>query len=78
VILGMKDPDAEKASLIISVGPQAPKSLSASDLLKELAPLIEGRGGGKPDLAQAGGTKPSALPEALTQAVQLVTKRLQA
>jgi alanyl-tRNA synthetase len=78
VILGMKDPDAEKVSLIISVGPQAPKSLSASDLLKELAPLIEGRGGGKPDLAQAGGTKPSALPEALTQAVQLVTKRLQA
>jgi len=78
VFLGMKDPDAEKASLIISVGPQAPKSLNASDLLKELAPLIEGRGGGKPDLAQAGGTKPSALPEALTQAVQLVTKRLQA
>jgi alanyl-tRNA synthetase len=78
VVLGMKDPYSEKASLIIAVGPQAPKSLSASDLLKELAPLIEGRGGGKPDLAQAGGTKPSALPEALTLAVQLVTKRLQA
>jgi alanyl-tRNA synthetase len=78
VILGMKDPEAEKASLIISVGPQVPKSLSAADLLKVLAPMIDGKGGGKPDLAQAGGTKPSALPEVLKQAVEIISQRLKA
>jgi alanyl-tRNA synthetase len=68
VVLGMKDPGSEKANLLVAVGPQGPKSVSASDLLKEIAPLIEGRGGGKPDLAQAGGTKAAGLTEALQRA----------
>ena len=59
IVLGMKDPDGSaggpKASLIVAVGPQAPKSLNASEIFKELAPIIDGRGGGKPDLAQGGG-----------------------
>jgi alanyl-tRNA synthetase len=74
---GTKDPEADKATLVIAVGTEAVKSLNANDLLKQLAPLIEGRGGGKPDLAQAGGTKPSALPEAMKAAIELVTKKLQ-
>jgi alanyl-tRNA synthetase len=74
---GTKDPEADKATLVIAVGTEAVKSLNANELLKQLAPLIEGRGGGKPDLAQAGGTKPSALPEAMKAAIELVTKKLQ-
>jgi alanyl-tRNA synthetase len=76
IVLGMKDPAAEKASLLVAVGPQAPKSLSASDLLKELAPMIDGRGGGKPDMAQAGGTKPAGLADAIKAAAGLVAKKL--
>ena len=72
----MKDPGAEKASLIIATGPQAPKSASASELLKELAPLIDGKGGGKPDLAQAGGTKAAGLPQAIDRAAGWVGKAL--
>ncbi|MFL5756063.1 MAG: lysylphosphatidylglycerol synthase transmembrane domain-containing protein, partial [Chloroflexota bacterium] len=41
-VLGMKDPESEKASLVVAIGPQAPKGLSANDLLKELAPRIDG------------------------------------
>jgi alanyl-tRNA synthetase len=76
IILGMKDPESEKASLLVAVGPSAPKSMNANELLKNIAPLIDGRGGGKPDLAQAGGTKSSGLPEALNQAKAWVEKVL--
>ncbi|MBU6213088.1 MAG: alanine--tRNA ligase [Actinomycetales bacterium] len=39
--------------------------VSASDLLKAAAPSIDGRGGGKPDLAQGGGTNPAGITAAL-------------
>ena len=39
--------------------------VSANDLLKAAAPSIDGRGGGKPDLAQGGGTNPAGIPAAL-------------
>jgi alanyl-tRNA synthetase len=76
VILGMKDPEAEKASLVVAIGPQAPKGLSAADILKELAPKIEAKGGGKPDFAQAGGTKPAGLQEMIKEALALVPRKL--
>jgi alanyl-tRNA synthetase len=76
IILGMKDPDSEKASLLVAVGPSAPKSMNANEILKEIAPLIEGKGGGKPDLAQAGGTKASGLASALENARKVVTLKL--
>jgi len=79
VLLGMKEPavdGVEKASLLVAVGPQAPKGISAGELIKEMAPLIEGRGGGKPDLAQAGGTKPAMLKEALEKGLNLLKSKL--
>jgi alanyl-tRNA synthetase len=74
--LGMKDPAAEKAHLVIAIGPKAPAGLSANDLLKEVAPLIEGKGGGKADFAQAGGVKPAGLQDALNQFQASVLKKL--
>jgi alanyl-tRNA synthetase len=78
VVLGIKDPGSDKASLLVAVGPKAPKILNANDILKELTPLIEGRGGGKPDMAQAGGSRSAGLPEAIKRAQQVITDRLQA
>ena len=75
IVLGMKDPDSEKASLLVAVGPNAPKHFNASDILKDLAPLIDGRGGGKPDLAQAGGTKAAGLEKALSLAQKLLSQK---
>lgn len=45
----------------------------ASRLLKEIAPLVGGSGGGRPEMAQAGGKNPEKVSEALAQAVDFVT-----
>jgi len=37
-----------------------------------LAPIVGGRGGGKPELAQAGGPNPEKLPEALAAAAAIL------
>ena len=41
------------------------KDVHAGNLIKELAPIVDGRGGGKPDMAMAGGSKQSAIPALL-------------
>ena len=50
--------------------------LSAGRWVQEVAPVVGGGGGGKPDLAQAGGKEPSKLPEALAKARDSVEKML--
>jgi alanyl-tRNA synthetase len=48
------------------------RGLSANDLLREAAPAVEGKGGGKDDVAQGGGTHPAGIDEGLTRAEHLV------
>ncbi len=50
--------------------------LHAGNWLKEVAPLVGGGGGGRPDLAQAGGKLPDQIPAALEQAVKTIAARL--
>ncbi|MBN1514046.1 MAG: alanine--tRNA ligase [Phycisphaerae bacterium] len=52
------------------------RGVKAGDLIKEIAPLVGGRGGGRPDMAQGGGTDPSALPKALEAATAWIRQRL--
>ena len=72
IVLGMKDPEAEKATLLVAVAPQALAKWNASELLKQLSPMIEGKGGGKPDMAQAGGPKVAGMAGAIAKAKQIV------
>ena len=68
VVFGWTE-DEGKASLIAAVTPDlVKKGLKAGDVVKQVAPLIGGGGGGKPDMAQAGGKDPSKLAEALQKA----------
>jgi len=46
--------------------------VSAGDIVKELAGIVGGRGGGRPNLAQAGGPQVERLDEALTTAASVV------
>jgi alanyl-tRNA synthetase len=46
--------------------------IKAGDIVKELAPLVSGRGGGKPDLAQGSGTDPAGIDPALARLRDLV------
>jgi alanyl-tRNA synthetase/REP element-mobilizing transposase RayT len=45
---------------------------NAGHIIKEIAPIVGGKGGGKPDLAQGGGIDPSKIDEALTKAKALI------
>ena len=53
------------------------KGLKAGDLIKAVAPAVGGGGGGKPELAQAGGKNPAGLPKALDMARDWLTAHLQ-
>jgi alanyl-tRNA synthetase len=50
--------------------------LHAGNWLKEVAPIVGGGGGGRPDLAQAGGKAPDQVPAALEKAVEVIRGRL--
>jgi alanyl-tRNA synthetase len=72
VVLGMKQESASKAFLLVAKGKQVASGFSSQELLQKLAPEINGRGGGKADMAQAGGDKLEGLKVALNKARDLV------
>ena len=61
-----------KVALLIAVTPDLTGRFGAGALIKELAPIIGGRGGGKPEMAQAGGSKPEAADELFGKLRQLL------
>jgi alanyl-tRNA synthetase len=54
-----------KANLLVAVTKTLSAAIKAGDIIKQLAPIVGGSGGGKPELAQAGGSRPEQLSEAL-------------
>jgi len=52
------------------------KGLKAGDIVKEIAPIVDGGGGGKPELAQAGGKKPEKIDEAIAKAAEFIKNKL--
>ncbi len=63
-----------KAALLIAVTKDLTARFQAGKLIGELAPLVGGRGGGKPEMAQAGGTDPAKLPEVYARIEEIVAK----
>lgn len=57
--------EAGKVSLLLYVSKDLHDKYTAPSLVKEIASFIDGSGGGRPDLAQAGGTKASGIEDAL-------------
>ena len=53
------------------------KGLNASELIKEIAKIVKGSGGGRVDFAQAGGNNPSQLNDALSRAKKIVKEKLE-
>jgi alanyl-tRNA synthetase len=52
------------------------KGLKAGDIVKQIAPLIEGGGGGRPQMAQAGGKNPEKIDNALARATEIIKEKL--
>ncbi|WP_338809725.1 alanine--tRNA ligase [Neisseria leonii] len=65
-----------KVSLCAGVSKPLTAKVKAGDLVKSAAEQIGGKGGGRPDLAQAGGTDAAKLPEALAGVESWVTAKL--
>ena len=65
----------DKISLCAGVSKALSKTIKAGDLVKTVAEQVGGKGGGRPDLAQAGGTDVAALPAALNSVVAWVQSK---
>ncbi len=76
VVLG-SSPEAQKVSLVAAFSPDVnQKGLQAGKFIGSIAKICGGGGGGRPNLAQAGGKDPGKLLEALAEAKQQLTKGL--
>jgi alanyl-tRNA synthetase len=65
-----------KVSLIVRTSPDLLKRVPAGQVIKELAPIVGGRGGGQPDRAEGGGSQPEKLAEALEASYGVIERLL--
>ena len=63
-----------RASVVVMTGGNA--GVSARDVIASIAPILGGKGGGRSDVAQAGGNLPEKLGDALQVVVSLVARQL--
>ena len=61
-----------KAQLVVTVEKGLSARVKAGDLVRDIAKIVSGSGGGRPDMAQAGGTEPGRLGDAMEQFYALV------
>ena len=67
----------DKVTLIAGVSRDlVDRGASAGNWVREVAPIVGGGGGGKPDMAQAGGKQPARLPDALAKAKEVIAGML--
>ncbi len=65
-----------KVSLVVSVTKDLTTKIQAGRIVKELAPIVGGGGGGRPDFAEAGGKDPSKIDELLAKAPEVLRAML--
>ncbi len=68
--------DGAKVQLAVGVTPDTTGRIKAGELVNFIAAQVGGKGGGKPDMAMAGGTEPAKLPAALDSVRAWVAARL--
>lgn len=77
IVLAAETTDG-KVLLIVGVSKDlVGKGIKAGDIVKQIAPIVGGGGGGKPDLAQAGGKDPSKIDEAIETAKTILRQKLE-
>jgi alanyl-tRNA synthetase len=74
VVLGSRENG--NVHLVANFDDGVAKRVSAGDVVKEIAPIVGGGGGGRPTMARAGGKQPDKLPEALDRARELLAAAL--
>jgi alanyl-tRNA synthetase len=76
VLLAAADAESGKVSLAAGVSKDLTARIKAGELVNSVAVQVGGKGGGRPDFAQAGGTDPAALDPALAAVPQWLETRL--
>lgn len=74
VVLGRTEED--KVSFIVRVSDDLTGKIKAGKIVQEIAPIVGGRGGGKPDMAEGGGTDASKLGDALEESYKTIEQML--
>lgn len=74
VVLGRKDDG--KVGIIVRVSDDLTSRVKAGNIIREIAPIVGGRGGGKPDMAEGGGTEPEKLSEAIEASYEIIERIL--
>jgi alanyl-tRNA synthetase len=75
VVFGFADKD--KVTLLVAVTDDlVKKGLKAGDIVKQIAPIVDGGGGGRPQMAQAGGKNPKRIDDALAKAAEIIKEKL--
>jgi len=64
VMIASVDKEKNKVNFIVAVSKDLTDRIKAGEIVKKVAPALGGKGGGRPDMAQGGGTEPSKLKEA--------------
>ena len=70
VVLGRKDDG--KVGIIVRVSEDLTDRVKAGNIIKEIAPIVGGKGGGKPDMAEGGGNLPEKLDEAISASLTVI------
>jgi len=76
IVLAAVDETQSKVTLVAGVTADKTNKIKAGELVGSIAALVGGKGGGRPDFAQAGGTNPEALDAALATVDAFVRSRL--
>ncbi|HEY3162612.1 MAG TPA: alanine--tRNA ligase [Vicinamibacterales bacterium] len=75
-VVVLASPSDGKVAIVVGVTPDLTKRVPAGQVVKQLAPIVGGGGGGRPDFAEAGGKDPSKIAEMLAAARSVVEKML--
>ena len=61
-----------KVALLVAVTPDLANRIKAGDIIKQIAPIVGGKGGGRPESARGGGKNASKLSAALQEARKIL------
>ena len=65
-----------RVQIIVAVTPDLTSRITAGQIVKEIAPVVGGAGGGRPDFAEAGGKQPEKIDEMLAASQAVVARIL--
>lgn len=70
VVIGRKEEG--KAGIIVRVSDDLTAKVKAGNVIKEIVPIVGGKGGGRPDMAEGGGSEPEKLAEAIDESYKVI------